>query len=110
MRTTTLPSGTVVPVLGQGTWNMGEKLQHRRDEIAALCMGIELGMTLIDTAEMYGSGRSEELVGEAITGRRDKVFLVRTGRRRRMPVLRLLGVGLQRLRPTRTPKPIDDRP
>lgn len=76
MLTTTLPSGAVVPVLGQGSWNMGEQPQRRRDEIAALHIGIELGMTLIDTAEMYGSGRSEELVGEAIAGRRDDVFLV----------------------------------
>ena len=76
MRTVTLPGGITVPALGQGTWNMGESASRRAAEIAALRTGIDLGMTLIDTAEMYGSGRSEELVGEAIAGRRDQVFLV----------------------------------
>jgi diketogulonate reductase-like aldo/keto reductase len=65
-----------VPALGQGTWAMGDDPAHRREELAALRAGIELGMTLIDTAEMYGDGRSESLVGEAIGGQRDKVFLV----------------------------------
>jgi len=65
-----------VPALGQGTWNMGDDSAHRREELEALRLGIELGMTLIDTAEMYGEGRSESLVGEAIRGQRDKVFLV----------------------------------
>jgi diketogulonate reductase-like aldo/keto reductase len=65
-----------VPALGQGTWNMGEDPSRRREELAALRAGIELGLTLIDTAEMYGDGRSESLVGEAIAGQRDKVFLV----------------------------------
>jgi diketogulonate reductase-like aldo/keto reductase len=65
-----------VPALGQGTWNMGDDPAHRRAELEALRLGIELGMTLIDTAEMYGDGRSESLVGEAIAGQRDKVFLV----------------------------------
>ena len=76
MRTTKLPSGEDIPVLGLGTWYLGEGARRRADEIGALQLGIDLGMTLIDTAEMYGDGASEELVGEAIVGRRDKVFLV----------------------------------
>jgi len=76
MRTTTLPSGETVPVLGQGTWFMGDHRNRRDEEIATLRTGLDLGMTLIDTAEMYGDGASEELVGEAIAGRRDEVFLV----------------------------------
>jgi diketogulonate reductase-like aldo/keto reductase len=76
MRTVKLPSGERVPVLGQGTWQMAEKAQTRNAEIAALKLGIDLGMTLIDTAEMYGNGQAEELVAEAIEGRRDEVFLV----------------------------------
>ncbi|CAM5240754.1 hypothetical protein GCM10010329_45080 [Streptomyces spiroverticillatus] len=75
-RTVTFPSGASVPALGQGTWYMGDSLTRRADELAALRRGIDLGMTLIDTAEMYGGGASEELVGEAIRGRRDEVFLV----------------------------------
>jgi diketogulonate reductase-like aldo/keto reductase len=65
-----------VPQLGQGTWNMGDSAGKRREEIAALRRGIELGMQVIDTAEMYGDGRSESLVGEAIKGVREQVFLV----------------------------------
>jgi diketogulonate reductase-like aldo/keto reductase len=65
-----------VPQLGQGTWNMAETAGKRREEIAALRRGIELGMIVIDTAEMYGDGKSETLVGEAIRGVRDHVFLV----------------------------------
>lgn len=76
MRTTTLPSGETVRVLGQGTWFMGDHRNRRDEEIATLRTGLDLGMTLIDTAEMYGDGASEELVGEAINGRRDEVFLV----------------------------------
>ncbi|ALS30183.1 glyoxal reductase [Paenibacillus sp. 32O-W] len=75
-RTVTLPDGTRVPALGQGTWNIGDKPGSRQSEIAALRLGVELGMTLIDTAEMYGEGESERLVGEAIAGMRDRVFLV----------------------------------
>ena len=71
-----LPSGESVPALGQGTWNVGDDRALRAQEIAALRRGIELGLTLIDTAEMYGDGRSESLVGEAIRGLRDQVFLV----------------------------------
>ncbi|MCC8094492.1 MAG: aldo/keto reductase [Tannerellaceae bacterium] len=62
--------------LGQGTWNMGDDNTQRKTELDALRTGIDLGMTLIDTAEMYGNGRSERLVGEAIKGQRDKVFLI----------------------------------
>lgn len=76
MRTVTLPDGISVPALGQGTWMMAEKAGRRADEIEALRAGIELGLTLIDTAEMYADGESERLVGEAIAGRRDEVFLV----------------------------------
>jgi diketogulonate reductase-like aldo/keto reductase len=76
MRTTKLPSGEAIPVLGQGTWHMAEDPRRRADEIAALRCGLDLGMTLIDTAEMYADGAAEQLVGEAIAGRRDEVFLV----------------------------------
>ncbi|RYF40365.1 MAG: aldo/keto reductase [Comamonadaceae bacterium] len=76
MKTVQLPSGERVPALGQGTWNMGEDAGRRRQEIAALRAGLDLGLSLIDTAEMYGEGRTESLVGEAIAGRRDEVFLV----------------------------------
>lgn len=75
-RTVALPDGTRVPALGQGTWNMGDSASTRAAEIATLREGIERGMTLIDTAEMYGDGRSEDLVGEAIAAVRDQVFLV----------------------------------
>ena len=76
VRTVSLPSGEAIPVLGQGTWHVGENPSRRTEEIAALRLGIELGMSLIDTAEMYANGHAEELVGEAIDGRRDEVFLV----------------------------------
>ena len=76
MKTIALPDGTTVPALGQGSWMMAEHADRRADEIAALRTGIDLGMTLIDTAEMYADGESERLVGEAIAGRRDDVFLV----------------------------------
>jgi diketogulonate reductase-like aldo/keto reductase len=75
-RTTTLPSGERIPVLGQGTWHLAEVPERRAEEIDALRLGINLGMTLIDTAEMYADGGAEELVGEAIEGRRNEVFLV----------------------------------
>jgi len=71
-----LPSGISVPRLGQGTWCMGDDRSRRSEELRALQLGLDLGMTLIDTAEMYGDGASEELVAEAIAGRRDEVFLV----------------------------------
>ena len=65
-----------LPAVGQGTWYMGEKPHHRRAEVNALRAGIDLGLTLIDTAEMYAEGAAEEVVGEALAGRRDKVVLV----------------------------------
>ncbi|RWN61919.1 MAG: aldo/keto reductase [Mesorhizobium sp.] len=76
IRTTTLPSGEAVPVLGQGTWKMGEDARRHADEVNALKLGLDLGMTLIDTAEMYASGGAEEVVADATAGRRDEVFLV----------------------------------
>jgi diketogulonate reductase-like aldo/keto reductase len=76
VRTIKLPSGEAMPVLGQGTWGMAEDTRRRADEIAALRLGLDLGMTLIDTAEMYADGAAEKLVAEAIAGRRDEVFLV----------------------------------
>jgi len=76
LRTVDLPNGKRVPVLGQGTWHMGEAEKRRGTEIEALRLGIELGMTLIDTAEMYADGEVEKVVGEAISGRRSDVCLV----------------------------------
>lgn len=76
MPVTTLPWGEAVPVLGQGTWTMGEDPGRRRQEIAALRLGLDLGMTLIDTAEMYADGGAERVVAAAISGRRDEVFLI----------------------------------
>jgi diketogulonate reductase-like aldo/keto reductase len=76
MKTVTFPSGEKVPALGQGTWNIANDPAKRKEEIATLQRGIDLGLTLIDTAEMYGEGESEALIGEAIAGRRDEVFLV----------------------------------
>ena len=71
-----LPSGEPVPALGQGTWNMGEDRRRRRAEITALNLGLDLGMRLIDTAEMYADGGAEKIIGAAIAGRRDEIFLV----------------------------------
>src|SRR5213076_2274484 len=76
LKTISLSDGTPVPALGQGTWRMGEKKSAHRDEVAALRLGIELGMTLIDTAEMYGEGGAEEVVADAIEGQRERVFIV----------------------------------
>jgi len=76
MKRVALPCGETVSALGQGTWMLGDDPGQREEEIAALRRGIDLGLTLIDTAEMYGDGRSESLVGEAIAGRRDQVFVV----------------------------------
>ncbi len=70
------PDGTSVPALGQGTWRMGEDRTKRADEVAALQAGLDLGLSLLDTAEMYADGATERLVGEAIRGRRAQVFLV----------------------------------
>jgi diketogulonate reductase-like aldo/keto reductase len=76
VRTLALPDGEAVPVLGQGTWGMGERHAGRADEVRALRHGLDLGLSLIDTAEMYGEGGAEEVVGEAVRGRRDAVFIV----------------------------------
>ncbi|WP_439894173.1 aldo/keto reductase (plasmid) [Ralstonia sp. 25C] len=76
MKTVTLPDGERVPALGMGTWNMGDHPAARAEEIATLRLGLDLGLRLIDTAEMYGEGLSESLIGEAIAGRRDEAFLV----------------------------------
>ncbi|SDG56641.1 MULTISPECIES: aldo/keto reductase [unclassified Duganella] len=76
MKTICFANGAEVPVLGQGTWNMGEKASGRQEDVRALQLGLDLGMRLIDTAEMYGEGGAEEVVGEAIAGRRDEAFVV----------------------------------
>lgn len=75
-RTATLPDGTAVPALGLGTWYLGEDPGRIDLQLDALRTGLDLGLTLVDTAEMYGDGAAEELVGRAIAGRRDDVFLV----------------------------------
>lgn len=74
--TTRLPSGEAMPVFGLGTWRMGEDVRRRKDEVAALKLGMDLGVTLIDTAEMYGDGVAEEVVADAVEGRRDEMFIV----------------------------------
>ena len=71
-----LPSGELVPALGQGTWKMGESSRLFADEVRALQLGLDLGMTLIDTAEMYADGGAEKVVAEAVAGRRDETFIV----------------------------------
>ncbi len=76
MRGVALPGGEMVPALGQGTWYMGEKRADHRAEVDALRLGIDLGMTLIDTAEMYASGGAEAVVADAAAGQRDKLFIV----------------------------------
>lgn len=76
MKTLTLIDGQEVAAIGQGTWHIGEQPGERKREVAALREGIELGMTLIDTAEMYAEGGAEDVVGAAIAGRREEVFLV----------------------------------
>ena len=76
MKAIELSDGEHVPVLGQGTWRMGENTGAHKDEVAALRLGIELGMTLIDTAEMYGDGGAEKVVADAIEDQRDRVFVV----------------------------------
>jgi diketogulonate reductase-like aldo/keto reductase len=76
MKTVQLPDRTRVPVLGQGTWQMGENKSAHEDEVAALRLGIDLGMTLLDTAEMYGDGGAEKVVADAIEGQRERVFIV----------------------------------
>ncbi|OHV78077.1 aldo/keto reductase [Ensifer sp. LCM 4579] len=74
--TLTFPGGRKIPVLGQGTWRMGEDRAKAAAEIRSLQIGLDLGMTLIDTAEMYGDGGAERIVGEALRGRRDEAFIV----------------------------------
>ncbi|WP_306601679.1 aldo/keto reductase [Geothrix sp. 21YS21S-2] len=104
MESVTLPDGEKVPALGMGTWGMGEDPARRPTEIAAVRLGVELGLTLVDTAEMYGEGRTEQFLGEALAGMRDRVFLVskvyphnasRTG------VVRACEASLRRLRTDR---------
>jgi diketogulonate reductase-like aldo/keto reductase len=75
-RRVTLPGGETVPALGQGTWHIGESRRREAEEAAALRLGIELGLTLIDTAEMYGEGVAEEIVAEAAKGQRERLFIV----------------------------------
>src|SRR5437762_8502302 len=72
----TLPGGERVPALGQGTWHMGEDRRRAAEEAAALRFGIDLGMTLIDTVEMYGGGGAEEVVARAAEVARDRLFIV----------------------------------
>ena len=72
----TLPNGERVPAFGQGTWHMGDDRRRAAEEVAAVKLGIDLGMTLIDTAEMYGSGGAEEIVADAAQGQRDRLFIV----------------------------------
>jgi diketogulonate reductase-like aldo/keto reductase len=101
MRTVRLPDGTAVAAIGQGTWHMGEGERPIPEEVRALRQGIDLGMTLIDTAEMYGDGTSEQVVGDAIEGQRDNVFVVskvfpHNASRRAMP--RACEASLKRLR------------
>ena len=76
IKTLQLLSGRKIPLLGQGTWRMGENSRHKQAEIAALKLGIDLGMTLIDTAEMYGEGGAEKIVAEAISDCREDIYLV----------------------------------
>ena len=76
MRYLDLTSGQKMPVLGQGTWGFGERRAGRAEAVKALQLGLDLGMSLIDTAEMYGEGGAEEIVGEAARGRRDECFIV----------------------------------
>lgn len=76
METVIFKDGAAVPILGQGTWQMGERRFRRGREVAALRLGIELGLTCIDTAESYGEGGAEQVVAEAIAGQRDRVFVV----------------------------------
>jgi aryl-alcohol dehydrogenase-like predicted oxidoreductase len=76
MRTIAMPDGTTMPALGIGTWRMGERAAVRAAEVAAVRLALDLGATLIDTAAMFGEGEAERIVGEAVAGRRDGLFLV----------------------------------
>ncbi|MFF8427866.1 aldo/keto reductase [Streptomyces sp. NPDC016566] len=103
-RTIALPSGEEIAALGQGTWYLGEDPARREQEIAALRLGVDLGMTVVDTAEMYGDGAAEELVGEALRGRREEVFLVSKvlpGHADRKGTVAACGGSLRRLRAER---------
>jgi diketogulonate reductase-like aldo/keto reductase len=100
VRLVPLPSGEAVPALGQGTWHLAEGLHPPEEELAALRLGLDLGLTLVDTAEMYADGAAEELVGRAITGRRDEVFLVSKvlpGRATRQGIAAACEASLRRL-------------
>ncbi|ANN66652.1 aldo/keto reductase [Bordetella bronchialis] len=99
-RTVTFPDGHTVPALGQGTWFMGESPHRAAAEVRALQAGIDAGLTLVDTAEMYANGTAEEIVGRAIQGRRDRVFLVSKvlpGNASRRGVARACEASLRRL-------------
>jgi diketogulonate reductase-like aldo/keto reductase len=95
-------TGERIPVIGMGTWNMGnaQSGERREGELRALRQGIEIGCSLIDTAESYGNGRSEQLVGEAISGIREQVFLatkVSPSHLRYEDLIEACGRSLQRL-------------
>ncbi len=91
MKCVAMPGGEVVSAMGQGTWRMGERAERRSDEVAALRAGVDLGMTLVDTAEMYGDGAAETLVGEALGDRRDELFIVSKAYPRNASRARLAG-------------------
>ena len=76
MQKMTMPSGEALPALGMGTWCMGEDRAQRAEQIATLQAGLDAGLRLIDTAEMYGEGLAESMIGEALVGRREQAFLV----------------------------------
>lgn len=100
MRRVVLKDGTSVSAVGQGTWKMGDRRERAR-EVKALQIGFDLGMTLIDTAEMYGDGAAEDVVGQALQGRRDKCFIVSKvlpSNARRAAVIRSCEASLKRLR------------
>lgn len=100
MRHLTLPDGSRLPALGQGTWGMGEQPDRREAEVAALRHGLDRGLGLIDTAEMYGSGGAEDVVGAAVAGRREQAYLVSKvlpSNASRSGVLRACERSLQRL-------------
>ena len=104
MRTVKLPDGTSIPALGMGTWGFGEAARTRADEVRAIQAGIDHDIRLIDTAEMYGEGGAEEVIAEALDGRRDQVFLVSKvypHNARRMNLLTACENSLRRLRTDR---------
>lgn len=104
MKTIQFPDGTQVPALGQGTWHLAEDPTQRAEELRTLQAGLDLGLTLLDTAEMYADGEAERLVGEAIRGRRDQVFVVSKAyphNASRQQLARTCEASLQRLRTDR---------